>query len=95
MEQLLLRGGHVISLDPEIGDVPDGDVLVREGRIAYAGPRLREDVRAQVVPTDGQIVIPGMVDGHRHTWESLLRGISVDWTFANYYEGLRTVIARH
>ena len=95
MEQLLLRGGHVISLDPEIGDVPDGDVLVRDGRIAYAGPRLREDVSAQVVPTDGQVVIPGMVDGHRHTWESLLRGISVDWTFANYYEGLRTIIARH
>ena len=25
----------------------------------------------------------------------LLRGISVDWTFANYYQGLRVVLARH
>jgi 5-methylthioadenosine/S-adenosylhomocysteine deaminase len=95
VEQLLLRGGHLISLDPEIGDVADADVLIRDGRIAYAGPQLRDDVDAEVIAVDGQVVIPGMVDAHRHTWESLLRGISVDWTFGNYYEGLRTVIARH
>jgi hypothetical protein len=28
-----------------------------------------------------------MVDSHRHTWEALLRGVSVDWTFAHYHEG--------
>lgn len=95
MGQLLLRGGFVISLDPAVGDVPDADVLIRDGRVAYAGPRLDAEVDAEVVPTDGQLVIPGMVDGHRHTWESLLRGVSIDWTFANYYEGLRNTVARH
>jgi 5-methylthioadenosine/S-adenosylhomocysteine deaminase len=95
VDQLLLRGGHLVSLDPAVGDVPDADVLVRDGRIAYAGPRLAGQVDAEVLATDGQVVIPGMVDGHRHTWESLLRGISVDWTFGNYYEGLRTRIAGH
>ena len=24
----LLRGGHVISMDPNIGDIPGGDVLI-------------------------------------------------------------------
>jgi cytosine/adenosine deaminase-related metal-dependent hydrolase len=95
MDQVLLRGGHVISLDRNLGDIPDADLLIAGDRIRYLGPRLAEDVDAEVVPVDGHLLIPGLIDGHRHTWEALLRGISADWTFGNYYEGLRTTIARH
>jgi cytosine/adenosine deaminase-related metal-dependent hydrolase len=29
----LLRGGMVVSLDPAVGDLPQGDVLIEDGRI--------------------------------------------------------------
>lgn len=29
----LLRGGCVVSMDPAIGTIPDGDVLVQDGRL--------------------------------------------------------------
>ena len=35
---LLVRGGHVITMDPGTGDLPGGDVLVRGGAIAAVGP---------------------------------------------------------
>jgi 5-methylthioadenosine/S-adenosylhomocysteine deaminase len=93
--QRLLRGAHLLSLDPDIGEVPDADLLIADGAIRYAGPRLDGEIDAEIVSCAGQLIIPGMIDGHRHTWEALLRGISADWTFANYYQGLRATIARH
>jgi cytosine/adenosine deaminase-related metal-dependent hydrolase len=94
MQRLVLRGGYVISLDPGLGDVADADVLVEGERIAYVGPR-RDDLDAEVVDASGKIVLPGFVDGHRHTWEVLLRGVSADWTLGHYYQGLRGTLARH
>ena len=32
-DRLLLRSGHVISMDPDIGELPEGDVLIEDGTI--------------------------------------------------------------
>jgi hypothetical protein len=37
---LLIRGGHVITMDPGTGDIPGGDVLVSGGMIAAVGTGL-------------------------------------------------------
>ena len=37
---LIIRSGHVVTMDPELGDLPDGDVLVTGGRIAAVGAGL-------------------------------------------------------
>ena len=67
-------------------------MLIEGEQITYVGPRLDTTPDAELIDAASAIVIPGLVDGHRHTWEALLRGISVDWTFANYYQGLRVVV---
>jgi 5-methylthioadenosine/S-adenosylhomocysteine deaminase len=95
LTRTLIRNGFVISMDPNVGDVAAADVLVDGDRIDYVGPRLGTDPEAEVIDATGMIVIPGLIDGHRHTWEALLRGVSVDWTLAHYYQGLRVVVARH
>ena len=94
--RLLIRGGYVISMDAEVGDVADADLLVEDGRIAYVGARRDElDSIPDVLDASERIVIPGLVDGHRHTWEVLLRGVSADWTLGHYYQGLRRTLAVH
>ncbi|MDN3025516.1 amidohydrolase family protein [Streptomyces sp. S.PB5] len=79
----LLRAGHVISMDPDIGDLPQGDVLVEDGRIAAVGPGI--DADAEVLDMTGRIVIPGFVDTHRHTWEASIRGVAPDATLDDYF----------
>jgi cytosine/adenosine deaminase-related metal-dependent hydrolase len=81
----LLRGATVVSLDPETGDLPHGDVLIEDGRIAAVGPALAA-AGAEVIDAAGKIVLPGFVDTHRHTWQTAFRGIGADWTFAEYRE---------
>ncbi len=73
----LIRGGIVLSLDPEVGDFARGDVLIDGDRIAAIGPDLAAD-DAEVIAASGMIVMPGFVDSHRHTWEGILRNIGTD-----------------
>jgi 5-methylthioadenosine/S-adenosylhomocysteine deaminase len=84
-KRVLLRGGDVLSMDPDIGDVYGGDVLIEGNRIAAVAPGL--DVGdADVVDASGCIVIPGFIDSHRHTWETVIRGIAPDVSLGGYFD---------
>jgi len=73
----LIRGGTVLSLDPHIGDLTRGDVLVEGDRIVAVGPALPNG-EVEVIDATDMIVMPGFVDSHRHIWEGLLRNIGTD-----------------
>jgi cytosine/adenosine deaminase-related metal-dependent hydrolase len=92
MTRTLIRGGHVLTMDPTLGDLPTGDVLVEDGVIAAVAPSL-EVSDAEVIDAAGHLVLPGLVDTHRHTWQSLVRGICGDWTLGDYYFGIRLAIS--
>ncbi|MGW7533237.1 amidohydrolase family protein [Amycolatopsis sp. NPDC054798] len=89
----LLRNGTVVSLDPAVGELPRGDVLIEDGRIAAVGPALRAD--AEIVDAAGKIVLPGFVDTHRHTWQTAFRGMGADWTFAEYRAAMHGTLRPH
>ena len=54
----------------ELGVIPDGALLVREGRLAAVGARARIEPRlapdCEVVDAGGRVVLPGFVDAHTH-----------------------------
>jgi cytosine/adenosine deaminase-related metal-dependent hydrolase len=79
-------------MDPAIGDLPVGDVLVEDGVIVAVAHSLGE-VDAEVIDAAGHIVAPGMVDTHRHTWQTQLRAICADWTLIDYVFGIRLAIS--
>lgn len=81
--RLLLRGGHVLTMDPDLGDFAPGDVLIEDDRILSVGYDL--DADAEVIDVTGRIVIPGFVDTHRHTWEAALRGCAPNATLDDYF----------
>ena len=72
---LIIRSGHVVSMDPELGDIPGGDVLVAGGRIAAVGTGL-DAPGARELDARGMLVAPGLVDTHWHMWNTLLRSMS-------------------
>ncbi|CAG2154342.1 amidohydrolase family protein [Cupriavidus numazuensis] len=70
--RLLLTGGWILSMDPAIGDLRQGDILIEGDRIAAVAPRI-EAPEVQRIDAAGMIVLPGFVDTHRHTWQSCVR----------------------
>jgi 5-methylthioadenosine/S-adenosylhomocysteine deaminase len=79
----LIRGGTVITMDPQLGDLPQGDILIEDGKIA--GIEQHIDADAEVVEASGRIAIPGFVDTHRHTWEAAIRGCAPNATLDDYF----------
>jgi cytosine/adenosine deaminase-related metal-dependent hydrolase len=72
-------------MDPTTGDVFGGDLLVEDGKIAAVGRGL-EVGDAEVVDASDCILIPGFIDSHRHTWETVIRGVAPDVSLAGYFE---------
>ena len=68
-DRILIKGGIVLTQDPELGEMPEADVLIEGDRIAAVGKDLSAD-GARVIDASGDIVIPGFIDTHRHTWET-------------------------
>ncbi len=67
----LYRGARLATLaGPGLGLVADGAVLVRDGRIAYAGPAAdlpaADAAGAEPVDCGGRLVTPGLIDCHTH-----------------------------
>lgn len=91
-KRILITNGYVITMDPEFGDLPSGDVLIDDGKIAQVAPSI-EAADCEVIDAARNLVIPGLVDTHRHTWQSLVRGICADWTLGDYYFGIRLGIS--
>lgn len=76
-ECLLLSGGWIISMEPGIGELRSGDVLIEGERIAAVTPRI-DAPHAQRIDARNTIVLPGFVDTHRHTWQSCVRHCYAD-----------------
>ena len=90
----LLRNGTVITA-AAAGEVLVGaDILISNGKIAAIGHGL-EAGDAEVIDITGRIVLPGFVDTHRHTWQSVIREIASDWSLTEYLAGLHTGLSKH
>jgi len=89
----LIRGGHVLTVDPALGDLPNGDVLIEDDRIVAVQPEISAD--AEVVDATGFIVIPGFIDSHRHTWEAAIRGVAPNATLDDYFVEILDTFAPH
>ena len=94
MTRLLIKGGSIVSMDAAIKDLPQGDVLVDNGRIAAIAPMLAAD-NAEIIDARGMIVLPGLINAHVHTWQSALRGIAGDWTVGKYMQAMHGGLAGH
>jgi 5-methylthioadenosine/S-adenosylhomocysteine deaminase len=83
---VVFRNATVLTIDPSLGMIEGGDVLVVANRIATVGRQLVvPDGTVEIDATDG-ILMPGMVDTHRHMWQTALRGYGADWTLTNYFQ---------
>jgi 5-methylthioadenosine/S-adenosylhomocysteine deaminase len=89
--RVLIENAAVVTMDPALGDLERASILVEDGRITAIQPDLSAD--AERIDGSGMIAMPGMVDGHRHTWQTALRGILADGNVIDYLRGFRLQMA--
>jgi adenine deaminase len=70
---LLIRKGTWICV--QSGEfVPDTDIAIKDGRIAYVGPDASRTLTKDtvVLNADGKYLVPGLLDGHTHIESGML-----------------------
>ncbi|WP_051792582.1 amidohydrolase family protein [Amycolatopsis jejuensis] len=78
---LLVRAGAVATMNPEREILRDGAVAVARGRIVAVGKARElsaEFVPARVIDRPDGLLTPGLIDGHNHPHDYLLRGVLDD-----------------
>ncbi|KRB38875.1 amidohydrolase family protein [Microbacterium sp. Root180] len=88
----LIRGVAAATVDDLLGDLERTDILIVDHLIARIAPDIEAEAD-EVIDGSGMIAIPGMVDTHRHTWQTALRGILADGNIPDYLRGIRLQMA--
>jgi cytosine/adenosine deaminase-related metal-dependent hydrolase len=70
-ERLVVRGGHVFDLELPF---ELADVLVEDGAIARVGRGI-DTAGARIVDATGMIVMPGLINAHTHSNQSIEKGL--------------------
>ncbi|GAB2901133.1 amidohydrolase family protein [Streptomyces mayteni] len=82
---LVFRGGTVLPMDRARSVLADTDVLVVDDRIAAVGQELAVPEGTVEIDASDGVVMPGMIDTHRHMWQTAMRGYGADWTLTQYF----------
>ncbi|SEW57480.1 amidohydrolase family protein [Chitinophaga arvensicola] len=95
-QDVLIKNGTIITMDPSIADLSGGDILIQHGKIQAIGKGLEQE-HMEIIDASGMIVFPGFVDAHRHAWLGTLRSTmpnvndlmtyvaDIHFGFAKYY----------
>jgi len=92
MRRLLIQSATAITMDPLVGDLRPGNILVEGDRITAVGARVTSS-DAEVFDASSFIVIPGLVNAHMHTWQTGLRAVSANWTLLEYFRWMHAGLA--
>ncbi|MFS0654565.1 amidohydrolase family protein [Bacillus sp. 179-C3.3 HS] len=83
MKKTLFKDAALLTLDSSLGFLEKGDLLIEGTHIVKVAPSI-EASDADIVDASDMVIMPGLVDTHRHVWQSVIRGIGTDWSLQTY-----------
>jgi|YNPBryBLVA2012_1023415.scaffolds.fasta_scaffold01832_8 5-methylthioadenosine/S-adenosylhomocysteine deaminase len=93
----LLVNAHVLTMDQEMHQFPNGAVAVAGDSIVAVGEEseLRQQyAAAQVIDCGGKILMPGLINAHTHVPMTLMRGLADDLRLDVWLQGYMWPVER-
>src|SRR5437870_5860541 len=84
---LIITGGTIVTMDGARTIYADGAVAVKSDTIVAVGPRAEVEakyVAGQTISAEGELVLPGFINGHTHVPMTLFRGLHDDVTLNDW-----------
>src|SRR5438132_12604085 len=81
-KSILITGGTIVTMDV-MNSIVNGDLLIRDGRIAEIAKRIEAQVDEKI-DARGCAVLPGFVQTHIHLCQTLFRGATDDLSLIDW-----------
>lgn len=88
MKRTLIKNGLIVDMAEHTEQARKADILIEDKYIKTIAGEIEAADDMEVISAEGKIVMPGLIDTHRHTWESIIRHIGTDWSLPNYLGNL-------
>ncbi|MCM1986490.1 amidohydrolase family protein [Methanococcoides seepicolus] len=85
MADIIIKNGNVLTMDPELGDLKNGVVVIDDGSIVEVAEST-EATADTVIDARGGVVMPGFVNTHTHAGMTLFRGYADDLPLASWLQ---------
>ena len=78
----IIYGGHLFTMEgPGVGYLKNGAAAIADGRFAAVGEKkdiLEKYCADEVIDGSGKMILPGFIDAHMHTSQTMMRGMAQD-----------------
>lgn len=95
---LLIRGGLVVTMNPDTGVLEGGIVAIQGDQIKAVGLRDALEARfssRRILDASGCAVIPGLINAHTHAAMTIFRGLADDLPLMEWLEGYIFPVEAH
>lgn len=85
MADIIIKNAYVLTMDPDLGDIENGVVVIENGLIKEVG-RSTGSTADKVIDAGGCVVMPGLINTHCHAGMTLFRGYADDMHLKEWLE---------
>jgi 5-methylthioadenosine/S-adenosylhomocysteine deaminase len=84
---ILITNGTVLTMDPELNVIEDGQVAIRGEVLTFVGERSAKEFHSRLtLDARGGLILPGLINGHTHAAMTLFRGLADDLPLMEWLE---------
>ena len=92
MNKSLIKNDRIISMDQNLGDFENADILIHHDKIVELSNNINTD-DALLIDASDYLIVPGFVNTHVHTWHTGLRSLEAAWTLSDSLDSLHEGLA--
>ncbi|WP_094228121.1 amidohydrolase family protein [Methanolobus psychrotolerans] len=85
MADMIIKNAYILTMDPSVGDIENGAVVIENGKIKEIGTSTKCSAE-KVIDAKGSVLMPGLVNTHCHAGMTIFRGYADDMQLQDWLE---------
>ncbi len=85
MADMIIKNVYILTMDPSVGDIENGVVVIENGMIKEIGTSTQCSAE-KVIDAKGSVLMPGLINTHCHAGMTIFRGYADDMQLQDWLE---------